>query len=388
MPTIKRNPRILYCVSEENYFRSHRLSLARYMKGQGYDVSVAMTCTTHCDDIKRQGIQVIPLMHFHRSSFHPWHGYRSFKELRSIIRHIDPHLVQNIGLKMSIVGSWAALGAPRSFIVNMLGGLGYVFTQSRSKDSRRSVLKIFVSAILRKLGKHPKIAFIVQNRADYQWVQQFSSQAFLVPGSGICLADFPATEFPKTQPREVVCLSRLLKDKGIREFAEAAGILKLRWGKKVSFVLYGDIDPVNPSSLTTKEILSWQQEGFLEWRGFCANVAKAYAGSYLVVLPSYREGLPKSLLEAASCGRAIVTTDVPGCRDVIEPGITGLLVPPYDGIALAEAIDSLLANPSLCASMGQAGRQRVQQHFSDEVIHTSMAKIYKYFLQKHLLTKK
>lgn len=167
----------------------------------------------------------------------------------------------------------------------------------------------------------------------------------------------------------------MLKDKGVLELIEAIRSLKAK-GIKARFLFYGDVDPQNPSSVQPSDLETWQEEGLIEWQGFCEDIPKVYQQAHLAVLPSYREGLPKSLLEAASCGRAIVATDVPGCREIVQDGINGLLVPSHDAPHLAEAMERLIENRSLRQSMGKAGRLLVEKHFSIEKVVSETLRCY------------
>ena len=168
----------------------------------------------------------------------------------------------------------------------------------------------------------------------------------------------------------------MLRDKGVYEFVSAANMLKSR-GVTARFWLVGETDVGNPTSVSKRELEKWREDAVVEILGFRADMCHVLAQASIVVLPSYREGLPKVLIEAAACGRAVVTTDVPGCRDAIEPGITGLLVPPKDSLLLANAIVSLLDNASLRDSMGSAGRKLAEKKFSIEIVTSSHMSVYR-----------
>ena len=189
------------------------------------------------------------------------------------------------------------------------------------------------------------------------------------------LSDYSSNSIPQTVP-VVVMVARLLQDKGVNEFVTAAKLLKKR-GVNVRFWLVGEPDIDNPASVNKSDLNIWRNEGTIDLLGFRDDIANLFAKSSIVVLPSYREGFPKALVEAAACGRAIVTTDVPGCRDAIEPEKTGLLVPVKDPIALADAIQRLIENPELCKSMGQAGRVLAERRFAIEKIVDAHFKVYK-----------
>ncbi|HCC24513.1 MAG TPA: hypothetical protein DEP85_03240 [Holosporales bacterium] len=156
---------------------------------------------------------------------------------------------------------------------------------------------------------------------------------------------------------------------------EAIRLLKAK-GVKARFLFYGDIDPQNPSSVQSSDLETWQKEGLIAYQGFCEDIHQVYRQAHLAVLPSYREGLPKSLLEAASCGRAIIATDVPGCREIVRPDINGLLVPSQNVPQLAGALEKLIENEPLRQSMGKAGRLLVEEHFSIKNVVSETLKCY------------
>ncbi|WP_236744044.1 glycosyltransferase [Marinobacter similis] len=170
--------------------------------------------------------------------------------------------------------------------------------------------------------------------------------------------------------------ARLLKDKGIYEFVEASKVLARR-GVAVTFRVLGDVDPHNSSSVTAADLEHWKKTTGVEFLGYREEISEQYAQAHIVCLPSYREGLSKSLLEGAACGRALVTTDVPGCRDALEPGKTGILVPVKDSVALADAIQELAENPTLRRSMGESGRALAEKEFSTEKIVGQHLAIYR-----------
>lgn len=169
--------------------------------------------------------------------------------------------------------------------------------------------------------------------------------------------------------------ARLLRDKGVLEFVEAARLLKAR--AQARFVLVGGIDPGNPTSLQNDQLQAWMREGVIEWWGARDDMPNVLPQAHLVVLPSYREGLPKGLIEAAACGRAVVTTDVPGCRDAIEEGVTGVLVAVRDASALARGIYSLLEEPSRLEVMGAAGRALAERVFDVNEVASRHVRLYK-----------
>jgi glycosyltransferase involved in cell wall biosynthesis len=200
----------------------------------------------------------------------------------------------------------------------------------------------------------------------------------MIRGSGVNLADYPV--FPEPEGKPVVAMAaRFLRDKGVFEFVEAARLLRSR-GVAVVMRLIGSPDPGNPTSATQSEVSGWSAEQVVELPGFRTDIAAQYGAANIVCLPSYREGLPKGLVEAAACGRAVVTTDVPGCRDAIEPDVTGVLVPAKNPVALADAIQALIESPERRAQMGKAGRELAEHAFAIENIVEQHMTIYQELL--------
>ena len=224
---------------------------------------------------------------------------------------------------------------------------------------------------------HPNQRVIFQNNDDRKALVSAGGvslvQTVLIRGSGVDLSFYPALKEREGLPM-VVMAARLLKDKGVNEFVDAARLLHAR-GVKACFQLIGAPDPGNPASISVESLRVWQKEGIVECVGFQSNIAELFALAHIVVLPSYYgEGLPKVLIEAAACGRAVITTDMPGCRDAIDPGVTGLLVPVRDVEALALAIDCLIEDVSLRQSMGRAGRELAELEFSiDKIVDAHLA---------------
>jgi glycosyltransferase involved in cell wall biosynthesis len=202
----------------------------------------------------------------------------------------------------------------------------------------------------------------------------------MIRGSGVDLIQYIHTLLPLGVP-VVLLAARLLADKGVREFVHAARLLKQR-GVSGRFCLAGSVDPANPASLADSELRQWANEGVVELWGQRSDMPRVLGSAHLVVLPSYREGLPKVLLEAAACGRAVVTTDAPGCRDAIEPGVTGVLVPVRNAEALAEALNVLINDPARCQAMGNAGRALAERAFDVRQVVAVHLRIYQELIKK------
>jgi len=263
--------------------------------------------------------------------------------------------------------------------VAAISGLGYVFMRTpRLFDP----LKWIVICLYRLALGHPHSMVIVQNDSDAEVLQDIkavkSQQTVLIRGSGVDLERYSLTQEP---PGEVVALmvGRLLKDKGVLEFVEAARICADR-GDQIQWWLVGSPDPANPASVSHDELEQWRERANLHILGERTDIAALYASSHIAVLPSYREGLPRALIEAAACGRPVVTTDVPGCRDAIEPGITGVLVPVGDAHALADAVQDLARDVNKRLQMGLAGRAFAERVFDVGDVMSAHIMVYEALL--------
>jgi glycosyltransferase involved in cell wall biosynthesis len=370
--------RILYLVSEDWYFCSHRLPIARAARRSGFEVCVLTRLNQHIEPILREGFRPLPLR-IRRGSRSLLDSGATILDIARTYRRERPDLVHHVNLKMCLLGTIAALlaGVPR--VVNALTGMGYLFTAD-TLDAR--ILRGLVIRLLRLLMRWNTAHLIVQNRDDLRMVLAHrladAERTVLIPGSGVDLRRFTPRMEPAGTPI-VTFVGRMLRDKGVHEVVEAARILKQR-GHAVRFALVGPTDPENPRSLTERELNAWLAAGLIEWWGYRSDIASVWADSTIAVLPSYREGLPKSLLEAAACGLPIVATDVPGCRDLIGHGNDGLLVPPRDATALADAVEKLLHSPALRLTLGNNARARAVREFSEEIVAEQTLRLYERLL--------
>ncbi len=385
--------KLLFLVSEDSYFCSHRLSLGKAALKAGFKVAIATRCHNHAEQIQRIGIEVFPLKNFTRTGLNPFRQLCLIWELYQIYKTYKPHIVHHVAIKPVILGSLIArlCGVPK--IINALGGLGYLFTdvedptkeqtkkQGKSKFIKKLLLRQGVSYSFKKIFSQANSILILQNQDDLETLIKkkcvSTKQVRIIRGAGISTEDFPMLPFPPSQPIIITCVSRMLWDKGIGELVKAAQILQEK-NYPIQVILYGTPDPENPASIPLWQLHAWETQKTITWKGHCSNVASAYANCHIAVLPSYREGLPKSLLEAASCGRPIVTTDVPGCRDVVINGDNGFLVPAKDSMALADALILLSQNEALRISMGKKGRERVETFFRDAIIHQQTLALYNF----------
>ena len=373
-----RRPRLLFLVTEDWYFCSHRLSLARAAARAGFDVAVATRVRRHGEAIRDEGIRLISLP-WSRRSTHAWNELRTLGRLLSLYLRERPDLVHHVALKPVLYGSFIARLTRTPRVINALAGFGYSFTSS---GKRAAVLRRVLRTTVRRLSNRPGTRVLVQNPDDERLLRDSgtvrAAHLVRIPGSGVDVRRFLAVEEPPGTPR-VVLVSRMLWSKGVEEFVVAARVLRER-GVPVQAVLVGDPDPENPQSIPVGTLEEWAGAGTVQWLHHTDDIGTVWANAHVAVLPSWREGLPKTLLEAAACGRPIVATDVPGCREVVVAGENGYLVPVRDSAALAEAIERLVRDPELRRRMGEAGRERAVRLFSEEVVIEKVLTLYREML--------
>ena len=383
MDVKKRKMKILFLVTEDWYFWSHRLPLARAARDEGFEVIVATRVQDYGEKILQEGFRLIPIK-LRRLNRNPLRDVISILELIKIYRTEQPDLVHQVALKAALYGTVAARVVRIPAVVNAFAGMGYTFSSSQT---RARVLKPLIRTAFRLIMKVRHGRVIIQNPDDYELLLKANilrqENACLIKGSGVDPERFVINPELPGEPL-IILASRMLWDKGIGEFVEAARKLS-EAGTKARFVLLGKVDSDNPASVPLGTLQEWHEEGTVEWWGYKENMPAIFSQAHIVCLPSfYGEGVPKVLIEAASCGRAIVTTDTPGCREIVRDGENGLLVPPRDARALAGAIQRLIADPSLRKKMGERGREIVMREFSlDKVISETMG-LYKELLFRKL----
>jgi glycosyltransferase involved in cell wall biosynthesis len=370
---------LLYLVTEEDYFILHRLTIAKAALARGYRV-VILTCTQDRTEFLRQeGFIVVPLRCFKRASMNPLRELGALAEIIFYYQKYRPSLVHHIALKPILYGSIAAMFLPVRAVVNHFAGMGYLFSSIQRKAR---FLRPIVQRLLKLICARPNVRVVVENPTDAILMEKLGIQPTrveLIQGPGVDTNLYQPQSSMRKEKTVVTLVGRLLEDKGVRELVEAARILHA-WNVEVDINIVGAPDPGNPCAILESEMTDWHGAGLIHWYGPQENSPKIWENTDIAVLPSYREGLPKSLLEASSMGIPIVATNVPGCRDVVENGKTGLLVPPRDALALAEAIKTLTLNPILRAEMGKAGRARVCDHFANEIIAKQTVNLYQNLL--------
>jgi glycosyltransferase involved in cell wall biosynthesis len=375
--------RLMLVVNDLRYFISHRLSIAQAALKSGLDVHVAYG---ELGGAEVGALNALGLtLHFvpiQRGGTNPFADLRSVILLWALFRRVRPDLIHLVTIKPVLYGGMAARLAQVPAVVSAMAGLGFVFIEQGGVKA--AVLRRVVKPLFRWALGHPHQRLIFQNPDDRDRVLSMTHvslrQTQLIRGSGIDLAACPLLPEPDGPPI-VAMASRLLRDKGVLEFVAAARLLRER-GVSARFWLIGDPDLANPASASPQEVAAWQAEGVVECLGHRLDVPSLYAQAHIVTLPSYYgEGLPKSLIEAAACGRAVVTTNVPGCRDAIEPDVSGLLVPPRDAVALADALERLIQDSDLRQAMGEAGRALAEREFGIEKVVAAHLQIYQELME-------
>ena len=368
------NRRLLFFVTEDYYFWSHRLPIARSVRDAGIEVLIATRIDKYKERIEKEGFRVIPIA-LKRKNRNVISEICSILEVIRIYRKEKPDMVHHVAIKPILYGSFAAWLTDVPYVINAFSGLGFIFIK---KGWLASVIRklIFVIYHLAVLSKNTFAIF--QNPEDLKLFVDLhivkKDRSVLIRGAGVDIAHFRNLPEPTGIPI-ITLASRMLWDKGVGELVDATRQLQ-NDGVNCRTVLVGIPDPDNPASIPEHVLRDWHAEGIVEWRGYRSDIADVFARSNIVVLPSYREGLPKVLLEAASCGRPIVSTDVPGCREIVRNDINGFLVPPYDSKCLAVALKTLIQDSKLRARMGTRGREIVMAEFSEEIVVKQTMELY------------
>lgn len=371
-------PRLLFLITEDWTFWEIRRDLARLAREAGYEVTIATRVTAHADRIRQEGFELIPIMML-RESRNPFRELMTLIELVRIYRRVRPKIVQHVAMKPVLYGSFAAWVTRVPAVINVFGGLGYAFTD---RPQETSLLRSILQRGLRWAISLSRSVVVVQNPDDRDVLIREhivrSSRIRLIAGSGVDIHRFVPVEPPAGDPI-VMLVGRMLWDKGVGEFVEAVAHLK-KQEVRARFVLVGRCDHGNPTAIPEAQLQRWMREYGIEWWGHREDLPTVIGQATLVVLPSYREGLPKVLLEAAACGKAVIATDVPGCRSVVQHQQTGLLVPVRDAAALAEAIAELLRNAERRTVLGEHARQFVVREHSSKKISAEFLALYRELL--------
>lgn len=357
---------VLFVETDDWAFAKHRIDLGRAALAAGYRVVVAAPQTEWAAGLVEEGFEFFPIP-LNRSSSNPFREIGAILALTRIYREVRPDIAHHVALKAIIYGSVAARMTRVPSMVNYITGLGYMYT---GDDLHRRFLRYLISPALAIALRGKRVRNIFENVSDLKRLTSVglvdARLSIVGHGAGVDMERFKPTPEPPGDP-VVLLASRLLWDKGVGELVDAVRMLKSR-GLLFRTVVAGRPDPENPASLDETTLRGWETEGLIEWVGYVDDVPALLAESHIACLPSYREGLPVALVEAAAAGRPIVATDVPGCRDVVDHGVNGLLVPPRDGAALASALETLIRDPGLRLRMGASGREKAAESHSSEVV--------------------
>jgi glycosyltransferase involved in cell wall biosynthesis len=352
--------KIILFANTDWYLYNFRLGLIKELRARGHEIILLSPPGDHHERLKEQGFRWLPFP-LSRQGINPVNEIQTFVRLVRIYRQIRPDIVHHFTIKPVIYGSCAAHLLRVSGIINSITGLGHLFIDPG-----------FITRILRLIAKWlyrfslRSTQIIFENPEDRNIFIQHkfarTEQTHLILGTGVDVEKFQPTKKSNEIPL-VLFSSRLLATKGLIEFVDAIRILNKK-GRKARFAIAGTPDPGNPASIPQGQLDSWRHESLAELWGWQDDMPAALTKTDIFCLPSYREGVPNALLEACASGLPIVTTDVPGCRDVVKHGVNGLLVPPRDANALADALETLITNPALRSTMGKAGRQISIEKFS------------------------
>ena len=381
---MKKDKKIIFLVNYLSFFLSHRLPIAEALLARGFEVFIGYGELRGADPkfLEKKGFKVnlIPMQPTGLNLF------REFKTLYYIwvfFKKVKPDIVHLITIKPYLYGGIISRLIGVQCLVSAISGLGTLFVK---KNLKSKVIRFLIYPLYKIAFNHSNQKVILQNKDDTKLLNSWGvlnlSKIKLLNGSGVKLENFK--NFVEPSGKTTVCFAaRLLQDKGVYEYISAAQLLKKR-GIKAQFLLAGDLDANNPTGLSLNDLDKLKNDNHVEFLGYHSDIPSLYEKSHIICLPSYREGFPKSLIEAAAAKRAVVTTDVPGCRDAIIPNKTGLLVPVRDFQKLADALQWLIENPEKRIAMGAAGRKLAEEKYSIEKIVKAHLEIYQELLGNNL----
>ncbi len=377
--SVTERRRLVLVVNHAAFLVSHRLPILLRARDEGWHVTAAASsCAVEHDasalDVLRSHNVDFAELPMSRSGRNPLDEFVAYRSLKALYRQIQPTVVHHVTIKPVIYGSRAARREGVPGVLNAVAGLGSLFLDDSLSGSlqRRVVLAMYRRAVM-----HPNLVMLFQNDNDAQVFEALRlgshAQRAVIRGSGVDLDVFKQTPSPDEERLLVIFPARILHDKGVREFVAAAEMLRAE-GSNARFAIVGAED-ANPSAASQNELTEWRARGAVELWGYRSDMPSVYTQCAIVCLPSYREGLPKALLEAAACGRAVVTTDVPGCRDAVDAE-SAVLVRPRDAAALAGALRALLVDRGRRERMGAAGRRLAERRFSVHAVADATIAIY------------
>lgn len=370
--------KLIYLVTEDWYFLSHRLPMAQAALREGFDVAVITNISDGQAAIEAAGIRVIPLS-LERKNLNPLTALRQIMALIKVYKTEKPDLVHHVAMKPMLYGSIAAVFAKVPHVLNAFAGLGVVFN---TDIPLARMIRPFLVLAFRLLLKRPGFWTLFQNKDDQARMQQFGvinpDRTVIIRGSGVDVARYTVAPLPPLQPFICIYAGRMIDTKGLPTMREAFEILELK-APHIRLWMYGKPDAANPGSWNESRVHEWDiNHPTVKWKGHSEDMAAIWPMAHLALQPSWGgEGLPKSMLEAGACGRAMIVSDVPGCREVVEPGRNGLLVPPGDAERLAAAILEIASEPQRCAAMGLESRKIIEENFSAERVSHEISALYR-----------
>jgi len=369
-------PKIVYLVTEDWAFRRHRLPMARAARDAGFDVVVVTRISDAVPAIEAEGFRVVPLS-WSRRSLNPLSVPRAVWEIRRVLRRERPDLVHNVAVKPVLLGGIAAWSAGVPAVVNALTGLGTLFIGSGSAVTR--MIAVLARPVLRFVLSRPGSLTLFQNADDRDLLVRLGlvdpTRSRLIRGSGVDIDHFAHMPEPPAPPVTVAYVGRLIADKGVRELVAAYRGLRER-GLDVRLLIAGSPDADNPTSIPPEELEAWRAMDGVEAPGDIDDVRTVWARAHIAVLLSRREGLPKSLLEAAAVGRAMVASDVPGCREIAIDGRDAILVPLDDPAATLAALERLVLEADTRRRFAAESRRMVEADLSASAVGSAIRALY------------
>jgi len=367
--------KLLIVANVDWFFISHRLCIAKEAVKKGWEVSVLAEDTGRSNEITKEGINFIDIP-FSRSGTNLIEEVKTIWSFYKIYKKVKPDVVHHITLKPVIYGSVISKIISIKGTLNAISGLGYNFT-----GDRKGVVQKIMISLMRYGFRQKNLAIIFQNKDDYNEIKELDilsteNKIHFIKGSGVDLLKFCHTPLVRKRKVEILLPTRMLWDKGVAELRKATEVLQKKYNDKVTFVLSGLADNDNKAGVPKEYLLDWEQKDYVKWIGYQKDMVKIYQDADIVVLPSYREGMPKSLIEACAIGRPIVTTNAIGCRECVDEGKNGYKVPVKSTDELVKAIEKLILSEEKRISMGNYSREKAEKEFSQEMVVDKHINIY------------
>jgi len=367
--------KLLIVANVDWFFISHRLCIAKVAVKKGWEVSVLAQDTGRSCEITKEGIKFINCP-FSRSGTNLIEEVKTIWSFYKIYKKVKPDVVHHITLKPVIYGSVISKIIGVKGILNAISGLGYNFT-----GDRKGLVQKMMISLMRYGFKQNNLAIIFQNKDDYNEIKELDilspeNKIHFIKGSGVDLLKFCHTPLVRKDKVKILLPTRMLWDKGVAELRKATDVLQEKYNDKVTFVLSGLADNDNKAGVPKEYLLDWEQEDYVKWIGYHKEMVKIYQDADIVVLPSYREGMPKSLIEACAIGRPIVTTNAIGCRECVDEGKNGYKVPVKSIDELVKALEKLILSEEKRINMGNYSREKAEKEFSQEMVISNHINIY------------